>query len=66
MSDLIAPVQLLQEPPDQTAVNNRLIELLTDIRAELRILNYQFQSAFAITDDIDMYRNDPYFTNDIT
>lgn len=66
MSDLIAPVQLLQEPPDQTAVNNRLIELLTDIRAELRILTFLFQSGFSITDDIDMYRKDPYFTDDIT
>ena len=59
MSDLIAPIKI---PLTQEERERAHLELLTDIRTELRILNTQIQIGLNSTVDVDLLRQDPYYT----
>ena len=42
---------------------NTLVQLLNDIRSELRITNTLLQSGLGVKDDLDNYRADPYWSS---
>ena len=62
MSDLIAPVDIRSIPRSEESYENQLLQLLTDLRTELRILNTQIQIGLNSTVDVDLLRKDPYHT----
>lgn len=46
------------------SINRDIVaQLLADIRMELRIMNAQFQEAFNRPEELDNYRNDPYYSS---
>lgn len=47
----------------QNITQNTLIQLLSDIRMELRIMNAQHQQAFGLRDELDTFRADPYYAS---
>ena len=62
MSDLIAPVDIRSIPKSEESYENQLLSPLTNIRTELRILNTQIQIGLNSTVDVDLLRQDPYYT----
>ena len=59
MSDLIAPINI---PKTQEERELAHLQLLTDLRTELRILNTQIQITLNSPVDVDLLRQDPYYT----
>ena len=59
MSDLIAPINI---PKTQEERERAHLALLADIRTELRILNTQIQITLNSPVDVDLLRQDPYYT----
>lgn len=59
MSDLIAPIQI---PLTQEERERAFLNLLNDLRTELRILNTQIQITLNSPVDVDLLRQDPYYT----
>ena len=62
MSDLIAPVDIRSIPGTEEDRENQWLQLLRDIRTELRILNTQIQFGLNSGTDPDVMRQDPYYT----
>lgn len=71
MSDLIAPTPVQPQYWDpseglrttEDPITLQMVNLLLDIRTELRILNATSKAGFNLLDDTDILRTDPYFTN---
>ena len=65
MSDLIAPVDLHSVPLTQEQREQEHNQLLTDIRTELRLHNLLLQVGLNLeaTIDLDVLRQDPYYTS---
>ena len=63
MSDLIAPVDIRSIPALEERYENQLLQILRDIRTELRVLNTQIEinlNSRVVSDDL---RKDPYYSN---
>ena len=62
MSDLLTPVGIGSVPLTQEQRELDRNRLLADIRTELRILNTQIQIGLNSTVDVDLLRQDPFYT----
>ena len=63
MSDLISPVDIRSISPLEERYENQLLQLLRDIRTELRVLNTQLAVNLNSQIDSDQLRSDPYYNN---
>ena len=63
MSDLIAPVDIHSIPKSEESYENQLLQLLRDIRTELRVLNTQLEINLNSQIASDDLRKDPYYSN---
>ena len=63
MSDLIAPVDIRSIPKQEEEYELQLLQLLRDIRTELRVLNTQIEVNLNSSIASDDLRNDPYYFN---
>ena len=63
MPDISAPVDIRSIPKSEETYENRLLQLLCDIRTELRVLNTQLAVNLNSQIDSDELRRDPYYTN---
>ena len=71
MSDISAPVTthqsyldsdaFLRKPEDALLV--QLVQLLSDIRTELRVMNASIQEGLNVPGELDHSRHDPYFSS---
>lgn len=74
MSDISSPVTthqsyldgdaLIRKPEDALLV--QIVQLLTDVRTELRVLNTSIQIGLNVADDLDRSRQDPYFSGPLS
>ena len=63
MSDLLAPVDIRSIPSTEERQNKQFLQLLRDIRTELRVLNTHIEFGLntgIVSDDL---RQDPYYYN---
>ena len=63
MSDLLAPVDIRSIPAKEESYENQLLQLLRDIRTELRVLNTQIEFGLNSRINSDDLRKDPYYYN---